>query len=418
MNAAPRTVVVLGGSSSTHARIPAQMVRAAGYRVVLADTEPAIAPGARDCFDAIECVITSAERRIVAGRQLVARPGAPPPIKPLEILEPTRRKSLYGRLLCGWLRGRALARLVRREHPGLVHVQGMDVGGMATYYYLRRMGADPARRPGLMAHLFSYKPRFDGIRRREMAALAACDAVHTSSPVVARIYRENYDVPAEKLHLLVRGIDLDVFAPRDEQALAAARAEWGVPADKFVIIHNRHLHRMYRVDLAVDTFIALAKQGHDVFLLLVRGSMWQPDYEEELLARLREQKLGDRVALLPHVLSAPQMALALQLADCSLNTVPFDAFPVSILESMYCRAVPVVRDIESYYMFVQDGATGFLCGGAGIEEYVEKIARLIRDPQLKQRMAEAGVARVAAEGDVEFYRRKLLELVAQSWHTW
>jgi glycosyltransferase involved in cell wall biosynthesis len=418
MSAAPRTVIVLGGSSSTHARIPAQMVRAAGYRVILADTEPVIAPGAHDYFDAIECVITPAERRILAGRELVAAGEAAPPIKPLDVLEPTRRKSLYGRLLLGWLRGRALARLVRRVRPGLVHVQGMDVGGMATYYYLRRMGADPARRPGLMAHLFSYKPRFEGVRRREMAALAACDVVHTSSPVVARIYRENYDVPAEKLHLLVRGIDLDVFAPRDERTLAAARAEWGVPAGTFVIIHNRHLHRMYRVDLAVDTFIALAKQGHDVFLLLVRGSMWQPDYEAELLARLREQNLGARVALLPHVLSAPQMAVALQLSDCSLNTVPWDAFPVSILESMYCRAVPVVRDIESYYLFVADGETGFLCRGTGIEEYVEKTARLIRDPQLRQRLAEAGAARVAAEGNVEFYRCKLLELVAQAWHTW
>jgi glycosyltransferase involved in cell wall biosynthesis len=419
MSRAGATIVVLGGSSVPHARIPSQMLREAGYRVLLADMEPTAAPGAHACFDGIESVITRAERTILAGRALVATAEAPPPIKPPDILEPTRRKSLYGRLALGWFRGRALEKIVRHERPVLVHVHDMFMGGMAAYYYAKRMGmGTDAPRPGLMAHLFGYNPRFAEIRTREIRLLAACDLVHTSSPVVARIYREHYELPADKLHLLVRGIDLQMFAPQDKQTLAVARAEWGIPADKFVIIHNRYLHRKYRVDVAVDAFITLAQQGHDVFLVLVRGSMCQADYEEELLAKLRAHGLGERVALLPRVFGAAQMALALQLADCSINTVPFDAFPVSILESMYCRAVPIVRDLEGYYMFVRDGETGFLCGGDGCEQYVDKIGRLIRDPQLKERIADAAVARVVAEGNADFYRRKLLELVAQASHEW
>ena len=413
-------VVVLGGSSSLHARIPAQMVRDAGYRVVLANTEGTEAPGTRDFFDDVHSVITTRERLIMAGGSLVAAPRSAHPIKPMEVLEPTRKKSLYGRLLLGWLRAGRLVQVVRAERPGLLHIQGMAVGGMTAYYYFKKMGFDDfAHRPGTLAHLFSYsEPRFAEIRAREIRALASCDHVHTSSPVVMGVYREHYEVPEQKISLLVRGIDLQTFAPREPAALAKARAEWGIPPDKFVMIHNRHLHPMYRVDIAVDTFIELARRGHDVFLVLVRGSMRQADYEERLLKQLAEHGLCERVALMPPVLTAEQMAIALQLSDCSINTVPFDAFPVSILESMYCRAVPVVRDLESYSLFVRDGETGFLCRGTGIEEYVQNVERLIIDPPLRQRMAQAGRELVAAKGNVEFYRRDLLALVQRCRREW
>ncbi|MCK4341995.1 MAG: glycosyltransferase family 4 protein [Phycisphaerae bacterium] len=418
MSARKPCVVVLGGSSSLHARIPAQMVREAGYRVVLADMEPTIAPGTEEFYDHVYPLQHSLEKPFLAVRSAVTKPEGKRPIKEMEILEPTRNKSLYWRLFSAWLRGRRLARIVRAEHPGLVHIQGTWVCGMTMYYYLKRMGFDARKRPGTMAHLFSYQPRFAGIRAREIRALQACDQLHSSSLVVKKIYQQHYEVPPEKLHLLVRGINLKTFAPRDEAILAQAREEWGVPADKFVLIHNRHLHPMYRVDLAVDTFIELAQRGHDVFLILVRGSMCEADYEAQFVAQMKEAGLGDRFALMPPILSAEQMAVALQLSDISINTVPFDAFPVSILESMYCHAVPVVRDLESYYIFVKEGETGFLCGGTGANEYVEKTERLILAPQLKERIANAGAKVVENEANVATYRRNLLGLIKRCWREW
>jgi glycosyltransferase involved in cell wall biosynthesis len=300
----------------------------------------------------------------------------------------------------------------------VLHFQSMSATGMTAYHFLRRRGwPEPARRPGLLTHLWGYGARFPGIRRREIRVLREFDQIHTSSPAVGRLYREHYEVPAEKLRVFVRGINLETFAPRAPEVLAAARAEWKVPADKFVVIHNRHLHRMYRVDIAVEAFVALAKEGHDVFLLLVRGSMWQPDYERELLGRLQAAGLGDRVACLPHVLSASEMATALQLAQCSVNCVPFDAFPVSILEAMYCRAVPVVRNLESYSQFIREGETAFAVEGE-VEGFVPRIRQLIVDGGLRERLADAGVALVRAEGSEEIFRRHTLQLIEKCWHGW
>lgn len=418
MRSAPRCVLVVGGSHSLHVRVPARMVREAGYRVVLADMQDEVAPEARAAFDAVYPLSDRVQRFVVCGRAALPKAEAERELKPMEIETPTRLPPYLWRLGQGWLRARRLLHVIRREHPGVLHFQSMTATGMTAYYLLRRLGwPAPHRRPGLLTHLWGYGPRFPGIRRREIRVLREFDQIHTSSPAVGRMYREHYAVPAEKLHVFARGIDLETFAQRHRTALDAARAAWGVPADKFVLIHNRHLHRMYRVDIAADAFATLAKEGHDVFLLLVRGSMWQPDYEQELLARLQAQGLRERVACLPHVLSADEMATALQLTQCCVNCVPFDAFPVSLLEAMYCRSVPVVRNLESYSQFVKDGETAFAVEGSA-ESYVPRIRQLIQDHTLRQRMADAGAALVRAEGSEEIFRRNTLQLIEKCWHAW
>jgi len=415
-----RCIVVVGGSHSLHVRVPAGMLRAAGYRMVLADLQPEISREAREVFDEIAPLGGHAPEWLLRRRP---RPATPPAGEgdeagPIAVETRTRLAALAFRLWQGWTRAGRLIDLVHRVRPGALHFQSMTAGGMTAYYFLKRLGWPPrGQRPGLLVHLWGYGPRFPAIRKREIRALAAFDHIHTSSPAVARLYREHYGVPPERIRVFVRGIDLQTFAPRPPEVLAAARREWGVPDGPFVIIHNRHLHPMYRVEIAVDAFIRLAHEGHDVFLLLVRGSMRQADYERELLSRLAAAGFRERVALLPPVLTADQMAVALQLAHASINCVPFDAFPVSILESMYCGAVPVVRNLESYTQFVKNGQTAFAVEGS-VESYVAALKRLIQDPALRARLAKAGAALVQTEGSEELFRRRTLELIEMCWHDW
>lgn|GEM_PF-2340887 len=418
MLARDRTVVVVGGGHSVHVRVPAQMLREAGYRVVLADLQPAISPEAHAVFDEIVPLGGHPPEWLLRRRPpaRTSPAGEADAGGPIAVETRTRPAALAFHLWQGWARAGRLLQLVRRARPGALHFQSMTAGGMTAYYFLKRLGWPPrGRRPGLLVHLWGYGPRFPGIRRREIRALAAFDRIHTSSPAVARLYREHYAVPAEKIQVFVRGINLRTFAPRPPEELAAARREWGVPDGPFVIIHNRHLHPMYHVEVAVDAFIRLAQAGHDVFLLLVRGSMRQEDYERALLARLGEAGLRNRVALLPPVLSAEQMAVALQLSHAAINTVPFDAFPVSILEAMYCRAVPVVRNLESYTQFVRPGETAFAVDG-GPEAYAACLRRLITDPALRTRLADAGVELVRREGSEEIFRAHTLALIEGCWH--
>lgn len=414
----PKTVLVVGGSHSVHVCVPATMIRQAGYRVVLGDLQEQTAPEAGEMFDAVYPLVDPLLLTILKARPKPPEGKDDTGFGSTDVEQPRRWRPYLWRLFRDWRQAGQLRRVVCREHPGVIHFQSMSAGGMVAYYLLQRMGW-PARqaRPGLMAHLWGFAPRFPGIRRREIRVLKEFDQLHSSSPAVARIYRENFEVPPEQIQVFVRGINLETFAPRGAEALSSARAAWGVPADRFVIIHNRHLHPMYRVDVAADAFIELARRGHGVFLLLVRGGMRQESYEKDILARLARAGLGDRVALLPPVLTPEEMALALQLSHCCVNCVPFDAFPVSILEAMYCRSVPVVRNLESYSQFVREGQTAFAIDGeAG--DYADRIERLIVEPALREGMAQAGVDLVASIGSEEIFRRNTLDLVERCWHEW
>lgn len=420
MSSDRRCVLVVGGSHSVHVLVPARMLREAGYRVVLADLQEEAQAGAREVFHAIYPVTCGIQRLVcrhsAAGGVSLTAGGEDS--AEVRIEAPIRTVSYAWRLMQGRLRSGLLLEVVRREQPGVIHFQSMTAGGMTAYYTLKRMGwPPPDRRPGLLTHLWGYAPRYPGVRKREIQVLREFDHIHTSSPAVARIYRENYEVPDGKISVFVRGINLGTFAPREKAVLDAARAEWGIPSDKFVIIHNRHLHPMYKVEIAVEAFIRLAAEGRDVVLMLVRGSMCQADYEGELLARLKSAGFEDRVAIMPPVLTADQMAVALQLSHCCVNCVPFDAFPVSILEAMYCRSVPVVRDLESYTQFVKDGRTAFAVNGSP-EVYAGRIRQLMDDPGLRARMADAGMELVSSEGSEEIFRRNTLGLVEKCWHEW
>lgn len=423
MNADTRCVLMVGGSHSVHVKIPARMIRQAGYRVVLGDLQAVPAADAAETFDAVYPLHGHLQRLLLKlrGHRSATASASHDEEKAgqsIPIERPTRATSYLWRLARGWLQSGRLLAAVRCEHPGLVYFQSMTAGSMTAYYLLHRLGwPSQWSRPGLLTHLWGYQPRFAGIRRREICALREFDHIHTSSPAMARIYRENYEVPAEQIDVFVRGINLQTFAPRDASVLDAARAQWKVPADKFVIIHNRHLHPMYRVDIAVDAFIELARRKHDVFLMLVRGGMCQADYERALLGKLQAAGLGGRVALMPPVLTAEQMAVALQLSHCCVNCVPFDAFPVSILEAMYCRSVPVVRDLESYSQFVKPGQTAFAVG-SHVDQYVGRIEQLILQPALRRQLTDAGVALVTEQGSEEIFRRNTLNLIERCWHEW
>lgn len=419
-----RCIVMVGGSHSVHVKVPAGMLREAGYQVVLADLQPSAKIADNACFDAVHPLEGPLQRRVLGMRPEVKTQAVSPVDDGSEepgevrIQTATKWRSYLGRLAVGYLQAGILLDVIRRYRPGVVYFQSMTACGMTAYYLLSRMGwPKPTARPGLLTHLWGYQPRYPGVHRREIRALKPFDHIHTSSPAVGRIYRENYEVPNDQIDVFVRGINLATFAAADADTLQDARRRWNIPADKFVIIHNRHLHRMYRVDMAVQAVIELRRRGHDVFLMLVRGSMCQADYEQALVRQLQDAGMGDRVALMPPVLAAREMAVALQLAHCSVNCVPMDAFPVSILEAMYCRAVPVVRNLESYSEFVRDGETAFGVGACA-EEYVQRIEQLIQQPELRLKLAQAGAELVQRQGSEEVYRHNVLSLAERCWHDW
>lgn len=412
-----KTVLFVGGSHSIHVRIPANIICKSGYRIVLADLQGETDAEVYDIFDEVYR-LEGLESRIVKFKSTLNRKPDSAQDGQLLLEKPTRLKSYFWALFSAKIKARRLTNIVLKEKPGIIYFQSMTAGGTIAYYLLKNLKwPDPENRPGLITHLWGYRPRYPGIRKREIKALQYFDHVHSSSPAIIKTYNEYYYVPPQKSSFFVRGISKDDFGPKSESVLQEWANKWKVP-DKFVIIHNRHLHPMYRVDIAVDALIELTKRGCDVCLMLVRGSMYVKEYEKRLYEKLRKNNCEDRMlSLSPNILNSEQMAIALQLSDCAVNCVPFDAFGISIIEAMYCKAVPIVRDLPSYIQFVKDGQTAFAVGPSPVE-YADRIEELINDPSLRERLIENGRALVSKEGTEQIYKEKILGLVKNCWHNW
>jgi glycosyltransferase involved in cell wall biosynthesis len=90
-----------------------------------------------------------------------------------------------------------------------------------------------------------------------------------------------------------------------------------------------------------------------------------------------------------------ELAAAYRLTDVVVSpSVCFDSFPTMNLEGMAAGAPPVTTCFGGGREAVVDGETGFVVNPYNTAALAERLVRLLADEALRQRLAEAGRARV------------------------
>jgi glycosyltransferase involved in cell wall biosynthesis len=210
----------------------------------------------------------------------------------------------------------------------------------------------------------------------------------------------------ERIDVVPNAIDLDSLAPVDATAV---RAGLGVAPEAPLIVVVAHLSH---------------KKGHRV--------LWQA------LATLRDRFAGLRCLALglgPDREALEQLAASLGLAEVVqllgfrsdavdvmaaadvvvLPSVGGEGLPLVLLEAA-ARSRPVVATrLAGVPELVVEGETGFVVTPGDADELADRLAQLLNDPALRERMGQAAYARVArdfsrrarAEGIEASYRRAL-----------
>ncbi|URI10247.1 TIGR03088 family PEP-CTERM/XrtA system glycosyltransferase [Aquincola tertiaricarbonis] len=91
--------------------------------------------------------------------------------------------------------------------------------------------------------------------------------------------------------------------------------------------------------------------------------------------------------------------VATLLPQFDLFALPSRAEGISntLLEAMACGCAPVATEVGGNPELVQDGANGLLVPPSDSQALAQALARLVRDPALRQRLAQASLARANAE---------------------
>lgn len=279
----------------------------------------------------------------------------------------------------------ALSARVRRDltefNPNIVHISSPDIVAHRAVTWARR---------NKIAAVASVHTRFDtycayyglefleplarGIMRR---LYQRCEIVMVPADSIAAILqaqRMNRDIA-----IWARGIDREQFNPgrRDMDW----RRGLGIADDEMVVGFLGRIVMEKGLDVFSDAIRALESRRIRHRVMVIGEGPAQPWFESQLPnAIFVGQQTGT------------DLARALASADVLFNPSITEAFGNVTLEAMACKLPVVAAEATGATTLVSDGTTGILVEAGDIDAYAAALEAYIRDPDLRRRHGEAGLA--------------------------
>lgn len=225
------------------------------------------------------------------------------------------------------------------------------------------------------------------------------EAIVVDSAAVGQILRAETRIPADRYVVIHNGIDtreLDAAPTRD-----VARRALGLPLDATVVTEVAHLEPHKGQKHLVAAFARAS--GADDRLLLVGDGSTRPQLEGQAAGA----GLADRV-----LFTGARQDLPVILSASDIVALPstFEGFGIVQAEAMYLRIPVVGTDRGGATEVILDGVTGYLVPFADERLLAERLAELLRSPELRSRMGAAGRARVLEQFTLEQMARRYAEL--------
>jgi len=286
---------------------------------------------------------------------------------------------------------RALRRFVRRlrhEQPRIVHTYLTS----ATVF-----GALAARAAGVPCLITTRRDRGFSDGRALAWALARTNrwarSVVCVSQDVARVVARREGLEPPKLEVIPNGIVLDRFSPRGRRA--EVRRELGLPDTAPVVVSVGHITSVKGADVLLEATPRILEEVPEAKVLLVGGG---PEAEEAALRR-RVQELGLEGCFVfaGHRSDVPDM---LEASDVFALSSRSEGQPNALIEAMAMGLACVSTSVGGVPEIVNDGEEALLVPSEDPDALGGACARVLRSPDLRQRLAAAARARVRREHDV------------------
>jgi phosphatidylinositol alpha 1,6-mannosyltransferase len=274
---------------------------------------------------------------------------------------------------------------VRRDlaefNPNIVHVSSPDFVGHRAVTWARRhqvaaVASVHTRFDTYLAyyHMQALEPLARGIMRRFYHRCEVVMAPAESTALILRAQRMNRDIT-----IWARGIDREQFNP--ERRDMDWRRSIGIADDEMVIAFLGRVVMEKGLDVFSDAIHAFATYGLKHRVLVIGEGPARPWFEEQLPDAIfvGQQTGGD-------------LARALASADVFLNPSITEAFGNVTLEAMACALPVIAAEATGATNLVRSGVTGILVDGTEPDEFADALAAYARDPELRRRHGEAGLA--------------------------
>lgn len=270
---------------------------------------------------------------------------------------------------------RGLRRLVREEPFDVVHAHNAKAGVLARLA-LRGSGIPVVYSP----HCFPFVAPFSRPRTRlstliERAMGRLTDRLICVANDERDVALDQRIVSEGRLRVIHNGVPSCSGDGEPDAALEAFRSGRPMAATLCVL----------REQKAVDVFVAAAPTILERCPDSVLAVIGNGDLEPELRAQAGTLGLGDRFRFFDF--QAPS-SRQLGSIDVLVLSSSWEAFPISILEAMACGVPQVATDVGGTAEAVVEGETGLLCPPSDPDALAERVATLLLDEGMRERMAQ------------------------------
>lgn len=222
-------------------------------------------------------------------------------------------------------------------------------------------------------------------------------------------------IPPAKRRVIGNGVDCQRFAPVTHDIKRIRRQELGLPKNAIILISVGVVRDRKGVSDVVDSFISLAKDHRDLFLIWVGPN--DKDNEtinthQRAIKRLSYAGLDGRY-LFTGFQEHPEFWL--QMSDIFLFASKREGFGTVVAEAMACAIPVVVERLEGITDFIIKSGQGIIVEDHA--SFVENIEYLVGAPNKRVEMGEAGRVGVEtrfSEAAVLFKYVELYELFGLS----
>ena len=179
-------------------------------------------------------------------------------------------------------------------------------------------------------------------------------------------------------------LDCDEYSRVPSPPLRMALSPDGLP----IVLHVSNFRPVKRVDVVFDVFARAYREVRARLVLVGDGP------ERELLARrVATSELADMVSFAGE---QDDLVPWLSSADVFLLPSSEESFGLAALEAMACEVPVVVSRVGGLPEVITDGETGFLCAPDDLDGMTARVAALLQDSALRERIGRAAAAHVRA----------------------
>lgn len=265
-----------------------------------------------------------------------------------------------------WRNSKRLARIIKEHHVSLVHARSRAPAWSAYW------AAKKKKIPFITTFHGTYGLKGPG-KKRYNTVMTKGKKIIAISDFIADHIQQNYDVKKDKIEVIHRGVDVDIFniekVPADRVITLANK--WQLPDGVFVVMLPGRLTGWKGQTVMLEALSHL--KDLNIFCVLL-GPAKSDRFRDKLMSVIEDKKLEGFVRIID---GCDDMPAAYMLADVvvSASTDP-EAFGRVVAEAQAMEKVVVATNHGGATETVLEGKTGWLIPPKNAKILAEKIREI------------------------------------------